>query len=177
MTNYASGDEMSDDDIIAHLVLFADNDPIIFNNAVVDMKWKKVMDAEINAIKKNDTWELTDLPAGKKTIGVKWIYKTKLNEKGKMDKYKAQLVAKGYTQEYRVDYSEVFASVARHDTIHLVVALATQNSWPIYQLDVKSAFLHGELNEQVFIDQPPGYVQRVNEQKVYRLKEPLYGLK
>lgn len=87
------------------------------------------------------------------------------------------MVAKGYKQEYGVDYKEVFAPVARHDTIKLVISLAAQHSWPIYQLDVKSAFLHGELEEQVFIDQPPGYVKFGSEHKVYKLKKALYGLK
>ena len=105
------------------------------------------MDDEIEAIERNDTWELINLPKGHKTIGVKWVFKTKLKENGEVDKYKACLVAKGYKQEYGIDYTEVFALVARHDTIKLVIALATQNSWPIYQLDVKLAFLHGNLEE------------------------------
>jgi hypothetical protein len=121
--------------------------------------------------------ELADLPKGQKTIGVKWVYKTKLNEKGEIDKFKARLVVKGYKQEHGVDYQEVFAPVARQDTIRLVVSLAAQNSWPIFQLDVKSAFLNGELLEQVYIEQPPGYVVKGSEHKVYKLKKALYGLK
>ena len=135
------------------------------------------MDAEITAIKRNDTWELCDLPKGQKTIGVKWVYKTKLKENGEVDKHKARLVAKGYKQEFGVDYKEVFAPTARHDTIRLVIAMAAQNSWLIFQLDVKSAFLHGDLKEEVFIDQPPGYAKLGNEHKVYKLKKALYGLK
>ncbi|CAL2242013.1 unnamed protein product [Prunus armeniaca] len=177
MIDYVSGDELSDDDNVAHHALFADSDPVLFEDAINNIKWRKAMDAEIEAIEKNDTWELTDLPAEEKTIGVKWIFKTKLNEKGEVDKYKARLVAKGYKQEYGVDYAEVFAPVARLDTIRLVVSLAAQNYWPVYQLDVKSAFLHGELNEKVFIDQPPGSVQKGNEKKVFKLKKALYGLK
>ncbi|KAL2476210.1 Retrovirus-related Pol polyprotein from transposon RE1 [Abeliophyllum distichum] len=123
-------------------------------SAVKEEKWRKAMDDEIDAIERNDTWELTDLPKGHKTIGVKWVFKTKLKENGEVDKYKARLVAKGYTQEYGIDYTEVFAPVARHDTIRLVIALAAQNSWPIFQLDVKSAFLHGNLEEHVFVEQP-----------------------
>jgi hypothetical protein len=83
------------------------------------------MDDEIDAIERNNTWELTDLPEGHKTIGVKWVFKTKLTENGEVDKYKACLVVKGYKQEYGIDYTEVFAPVARHDTIRLVIALAT----------------------------------------------------
>ena len=94
---------------------------------------------------------------------MKWIYKTKFNENGQMDKYKARLVAKGYTQLHGVDYTEVFASVACMETIWLVVAFAAQRKWTIYQLEVKSAFLHGKLNEVVFVKQPCGYVQKGNE--------------
>ncbi|KAK2407959.1 putative mitochondrial protein [Trifolium repens] len=177
MIDYVSGDELSDEDTTAQFALFAGSDPILFTEAVKEEKWKKAMDAEIEAIEKNKTWELTDLPKGQKTIGVKWVYKTKLNEKGEIDKYKARLVVKGYKQEHGVDYEEVFAPVARQDTIRLVVSLAAQNSWPIFQLDVKSAFLNGELLEQVYIEQPPGYEVKGNEHKVYKLKKALYGLK
>ena len=100
-----------------------------------------------------------------------------MKEDGEIDKYKARLVAKGYKQEHGVDYTEVFAPVARHDTIRMVIALAAQNSWPIFQLDVKSAFLHGYLEEEVFIEQPSGYIKIGDEHKVYKLKKALYGLK
>ena len=96
-------------------------------------------------------------------MGVKWVYKTKLNENGEVDKYKARLVVKGYAQEYGVDYTEVFAPVAGMETVRLVVAFAAQRGWVVYQLDVKSAFLHGELNENVFVEQPNGYIQKGNE--------------
>ena len=89
------------------------------------------MDEEIAAIEWNNTWELTSLPKGHKTIGVKWVYKTKLKKNGDVDKFKARLVAKGYKQEFCVDYKEVFALVARHDIVRLVIVLATQHSWPI----------------------------------------------
>ncbi|CAL9024545.1 unnamed protein product, partial [Prunus brigantina] len=141
------------------------------------------MDKEIKSIKKNNTWELTELLQGHKTIGVKWVFKssstrqTKLNEKGEIHKHKARLVAKGYKQEYGVDYTEVLAPVAWHDTIRLVISMEAQNSWPIFQLDVKSAFLHGELQEQVYVEQPACYVQPGKEKQVYRLKKALYGLK
>lgn len=135
------------------------------------------MDVEIEAIKRNDTWELTELPEGGKKIGVKWVYKTKFNENGEVDKHKARLVVKGYSQQHGVDYTEVFAPVARMETIRLVVALAAQKGWAIYQLDVKSAFLYGELNEEVFVEQPLGYVKKGYEHKVYKLKKALYGLK
>lgn len=135
------------------------------------------MMAEIESIEKNKTWELTVLPQGVNPIGVKWVFKTKLNENGEVDKYKARLVAKGYAQQYGVDYTEVFAPVARLDTIRLILALAAQNSWSVFQLDVKSAFLHGDLSEEVFVQQPLGYEKKGEEGKVYKLRKALYGLK
>ncbi|PRQ54239.1 putative RNA-directed DNA polymerase [Rosa chinensis] len=101
----------------------------------------------------------------------------KLNENGDVDKHKARLVAKGYSQRHGIDYNEVFAPVARWDTIRTILALASFKGWCVFQLDVKSAFLHGELNETVYIDQPQGYVKQGEEHKVYRLRKALYGLK
>ena len=120
---------------------------------------------------------LTTLPHGARAIGVKWIYKTKLNEKGEIDKYKARLVALGYAQKHGIDYTEVFAPVARWDTIRLILAMAAHHSWNVYQLDVNSAFLHGELEENVFIEQPKGFVKKGEEDKVLKLRKALYGLK
>lgn len=93
-----------------------------------------------------------NLPAGAKKIWVKWVYKTKLNENGEIDKCKARLVAKDYAQKHGIDYNEVFAPVARWDTIRMVLALAAQKEWTVFQLDVKSAFLHGKLSEAVYIE-------------------------
>lgn len=177
MSDYVSGDSLSEEEGMVHLALFAEFDPINYEEAVKSEKWKKAMDAEIEAIERNNTWELIEMPPEGKVIGVKWIYKTKLNEKGEVDKYKARLVAKGYSQQYGIDYAEVFAPVARLDTVRVILSLAARNGWTVYQLDVKSAFLHGELNEEVFITQPPGYEQKGHEHKVYKLKKALYGLK
>ena len=91
---------------------------------------------------------------------MKWVYKTKYNEHEKIDKYKDRLVAKGYSQKYGVDYIEVFAPVARMDTIRMIIALVAQKNWTIFQLDVKSAFLHGELSEDVYVEQPRGYEKK-----------------
>ncbi|KAL3611553.1 hypothetical protein D5086_002573 [Populus alba] len=107
---------------------------------------------------------------------LKWR-ETKLNEKGEVDKFKARLVAKGYSQQHGINYSEVFAPVARWDTIKVVLAFATQKGWYVYQLDVKNVFLHGELNEDVFVDQPQGFTKKGEEHKVYKLRRALYGLK
>jgi hypothetical protein len=135
------------------------------------------MDEEIHAIEKNDTWKLTNLPDNNKAIGVKWIYKMKKNAKGEVQRYKARLVAKGYKQREGIDYGEVFAPVAQLETIRLMISLAAQHRWKIYQLDVKSAFLNGFLEEEIYIEQLFGYVEIKNEGKVYKLKKALYGLK
>lgn len=110
------------EDPITYFALSAECDPTTFESALKEEKWRKAMDNEIDAIERNDTWELCDLPKGHKTIGVKWVFKTKLKENGEVDKHKARLVAKGYKQQYGVDYTEVFSPIARHDTIRLVVA-------------------------------------------------------
>ncbi|TYK18362.1 Retrovirus-related Pol polyprotein from transposon TNT 1-94 [Cucumis melo var. makuwa] len=157
--------------------LFADSEPLNFEEASQNDKWKIAMDEEIKAIKKNDTWELSTLPNGKKAVGVKWVFKIKRNEKGEVERYKARLVAKGYSQRKGIDYDEVFAPVARLETIRLLIALAAQNNWKIFQMDVKSAFLNGYLEEEVYLEQPPGYSVKGQEDKVLKLKKALYGLK
>ncbi|GAU24969.1 hypothetical protein TSUD_312040 [Trifolium subterraneum] len=151
-------------------------DPNNYEEASKSQKWKEAMDVEIKAIQANHTWELTELPKNTKAIGVKWVYKTKYNEMGQVDKYKARLVVKGYSQKYGIDYNEVFAPVARWETIRTVLALAASKGWCVYQLDVKSAFLHGDLDEDIYVEQPLGYHQGDNN-KVYKLKKALYGLK
>lgn len=162
MQDYESGQGLSDEENVdmVDVALFSDRDPLTYEDAVKSSKWRQAIDAKIIAIVKNDTWELTKLPSRVKTIGVKWVFKMKLNEHGEVDKYKARLVAKGYSQQDGVDYAEVFAPVARLDTIRVVISLAAQKSWMIYQVDVKSAFLHGDIDEEVFVDQPPGYEQK-----------------
>ncbi|KAL4020424.1 hypothetical protein IC575_019200 [Cucumis melo] len=157
--------------------LFGDSEPLNFEEASQNDKWKIAMDEEIKAIKKNDTWELSTLPNGKKAVGVKWVFKIKRNEKGEVKRYKARLVAKRYSQRKGIDYDEVFAPVARLETIRLLIALAAQNNWKIFQMDVKSAFLNGYLEEEVYLEQPPGYSVKDQEDKVLKLKKALYGLK
>ncbi|MCH80155.1 copia-type polyprotein [Trifolium medium] len=172
-------DELSDEDTrnLMAFGLCVDEDPNSYDEASKSQKWRDAMNTEIEAIEKNNTWVLTDLPKNAKVIGVKWIYKTKLNEKGEVDKYKARLVAKGYAQKYGTDYKEVFAPVARWDTIRSLLAIAAMKNWYVFQLDVKSAFLHGELTETVYVEQPLGYVKQGREDKVYKLHKALYGLK
>ncbi|CAL8174177.1 unnamed protein product [Prunus armeniaca] len=148
-----------------------------FDKAAKDESWMKAMKDELSMTEKNSTWELVDRPADKPIIGVKWVFKTKLNLDGSVQKNKARLVAKGYAQKPGIDYNETFALVARLDTIRTLVALAAQKNWKLYQLDVKSAFLNGVLEEEVYVDQPDGFVVKGSEDKVYKLHKALYGLK
>ena len=110
-------------------------------------------------------------------IGVKWIFKTKRNAKGEVEKYKARLVAKGYKQQYGIDYEEVFAPVARLETVRLLISLAAQMKWKILQINIKSIFLNGVLEEEVYIQQPIGFIIYEQKDKVYKLKRALYELK
>lgn len=110
--------------VVANSDVAASFDPQSFDEAVLNNNWKKAMDAEIQSIEKNRTWTLVELPKGAVSIGVKWVYKTKLNQHGEIDKYKARLVAKGYAQQHGIDYEEVYAPVARLDTVHMILALA-----------------------------------------------------
>ncbi|XP_020243715.1 uncharacterized protein LOC109821974 [Asparagus officinalis] len=108
------------------MALVMSDDPANFEDAVGSEKWRKAMDAEIKSIEKNNTWKLVKLPARAKRIGVKWIFKTKYNEAGDIDKYKARSVAKGYSQRQGVDFTEVYALMARMDTIRVMLALVAQ---------------------------------------------------
>nr|GEY82273.1 retrovirus-related Pol polyprotein from transposon TNT 1-94 [Tanacetum cinerariifolium] len=112
--------------------------------------------------------ELTTLPKGQKAIGVKWVYKAKKNAKGEVENYKARLVAKGYKQKHGIDYEEVFAPVSHLETIRMIIAIASQHKWKIHQMDAKSAFLNGLLEEEVYVEQPEGYVAKGQEGKVLR---------
>ena len=120
---------------------------------------------------------MVEKPANRKTIGVKWVYRVKHNADGSLIKLKASLVVKGFSQRYGLDYMETFAPVARLDTIRLLIAVAAQNQWTIHQMDVKSAFLNGFLEEEIYIEQPPGFIMPGKEHLVYRLRKALYGLK
>jgi hypothetical protein len=119
--------------------------PKDWENAMKDPKWKAAMLEEMNALEKNNTWELAELPPGKKPVGCKWVYTVKHNPEGKVERYKARLVAKGYTQTYGVDYEETFAPVAKMNTVRTLVSCASNLNWDLHQLDVKNAFLHGDL--------------------------------
>ena len=140
-------------------------------------KWKAAVDEEVRALAKNGTWEITDLPRGKKPVGCKWIFTVKYKADGNVDRYKARLVAKGFTQSYGIDYQETFAPVAKLNTVRVLLSLAANLDWSLHQLDVKNAFLNGDLEEEVYMDIPVGLETTSNFNKVCRLRKSLYGLK
>ena len=138
-----------------------------------DPKWHEAMIEELEALRKNKTWVLTTLPAGKKAVSCKWIFTVKQNPEGKVERYKARLVARGYSQTYGIDYDETFAPVAKMNTVRILVSCAANFGWKLHQLDVKSAFLHGELREEVYMGIPPGFGTSETTRKVCRLKKSL----
>lgn len=137
--------------------------------------WKEAMDEEIRALEKNETWSLVTKPKGARLIKTKWVYKIKLNPNGTVERYKARLVAKGYSQIPDVDYKETYAPVAGMTTIRTFLAIANQNSMLITQFDIKTAFLHGDVEEDLYMTQPEGY--EIDKSKVCKLTKSIYGLK
>ncbi|MCO5588882.1 hypothetical protein L7F22_042843 [Adiantum nelumboides] len=132
-------------------------EPTYFEAAAENDKWQEAINEEMDALYGNETCELTPLPKGKKPIGCRRVYKTKHNSDGSVSRYKARLVAKGYAQMYGIDYEETFASVAKMATVRAINAVAIAKGWNLHQMDVKNAFLHGDLQEEVYTEQPPGY--------------------
>lgn len=159
------------------LYLMGIEEPANYKEAVKDREWKKAMEKEIESIEKNNTWELSTLPTEKKVIGLKWIFKLKKDADGRIVKHKARLVAKGYAQEHGIDFNEIFAPVTRLETVRLLLALSAKNNWEVHHLDVKTAFLNGELNEDVYVAQPEGFEKVGREHLVYKLIKALYGLR
>lgn len=137
-------------------------------------EWKAAMQEELDAINVNNTWVLCDLPPGRKAVGSKWVFKLKMDGSGNIIRRKARLVAQGFSQKYGVDYDEVFAPVVRSSTFRLLLSVAGVQGYQVNQFDIKSAFLNGNLNEEIYMKQPTGFEKG---EKVYRLKKSLYGLK
>ncbi|KAM0019206.1 putative RNA-directed DNA polymerase [Helianthus debilis subsp. tardiflorus] len=157
--------------------LCSEQTPSTTQAALESKEWKKAMETEMEALKKNNTWEKCTLPPGKKIVGCRWVFSIKHRPDGTIERYKARLVAKGYTQTYGIDYSETFSPVAKIDTIRVLFSIAANKGWPLHQFDVKNAFLHGELNEDVYMEAPPGFNENFKAGEICRLKKSLYGLK
>ncbi|GJU42676.1 ribonuclease H-like domain, reverse transcriptase, RNA-dependent DNA polymerase [Tanacetum coccineum] len=159
-------------------LLLAEDEPKNYKEASSDQKWIEAMEVELDSINRNNTWKLTTCyPKRQKSNRLKMGIKTKRDANGNIIKHKARLVAKGYIQEHGIDFEEVFAPVARMETIRLLLAIAANNKWEVHHLDVKSAFLHGDLKEEVYVTQPEGFIKRQDNGKVYRLIKALYGLR
>jgi hypothetical protein len=135
------------------------------------------MDEEMATLDANAAWELVDLPKDKKAIGCKWVYKIKHNVDGFVNRYKARLVAKGYAQTYGIDYEETYSPVAKMITIRAIITMAATKGWSLHQMNINNVFLHGDLQEGVYMEQPPGYVDQTHPNLVCGLKKALYGLK
>jgi len=150
-------------------------EPTTYSEAITDPRWIEAMQAEIQALESNKTWEITDLPPGKKPIGCRWIYKVKYKSTGEVERFKARLVAKGYSQIEGIDYKETFSPVVKMVTVRAIVSLAASKHWHIHQMDVFNAFLHGDLEDEIYMQLPQGFVSQ--GEKVCRLTKSLYGLK
>lgn len=162
------------------LSLHAESDPKTYAEAMKSHDasfWKEAIQDEMDSIMGNDTWKLVDLPPGFKTVGCKWIFKRKMKVDGTVEKFKARLVAKGFTQKEGLDYFDTYAPVARIATIRILISLASIYKFEIHQMDVKTAFLNGELKEEIYMQQPEGFVVKGQEHKVCKLVKSLYGLK
>ena len=140
-------------------------------------KWKVALKEEIESMKVNQVWSLVDLPLGRKAIGNKWILKIKRKADGSIDRYKARLVAKGYTQKEGIDYEETFSLVIRFTSIRLLLAIVTSLNLELHQMDVKTTFLNGELDEEIYMKQPVGFIVKGQERKVCKLQRSIYDLK
>lgn len=151
-------------------------EPSTYEQACHDPKWVVAMNSEIQALEDNKTWSMVPLPLGKRPIGCKWIFKIKYNADGTIERHKARLVAKGFTQREGIDYKDTFAPVAKLTTVRCLLAVAAIRNWPLHQMDVQNAFLHGDLVEEVYMMPPPGFC-RQGENVVCRLHKSLYGLK
>ncbi|KAF5820342.1 putative RNA-directed DNA polymerase [Helianthus annuus] len=151
--------------------------PTTYAKALSDPNWLNAMQAEFTALQVNDTWELVPRPQDRPVIRCMWLFRHKFKADGTLERYKARLVVNGNSQTVGIDCEDTFSPVVKPATIRTVLSLAVSRSWPIHQLDVKNAFLHGELKETVFMHQPPGFYDKQAPHFVCRLKKSLYGLK
>ncbi|GJS70310.1 putative ribonuclease H-like domain-containing protein [Tanacetum coccineum] len=163
-----------------HHCLFAcflsQQEPKKISEALEDESWVDAMQEELLQFEIQKVWVLVDLPFGKKAIGTKWVYRNKKDERGVVVRNKARLVAQGHRQEEGIDYDEVFAPVARLEAIRIFLAFASYMGFVVYQMDVKSAFLYGKIDEEVYVSQPPGFQDPKHPKKVYKVVKALYGL-
>ncbi len=160
-----------------HSWFTASGEPTNDLEALKDKNWKLAMDSEYDALVKNKTWHLVPPQRGRNIIGCKWVYKIKRKADGTLDRYKARLVAKGFKQRYGINYEDTFSPVVKAATIRIILSLVVSKGWSLRQLDVQNAFLHGYLEEEVYMLQPPGFEDPTKPHHVCKLDKALYGLK
>ena len=153
------------------------SEPASVKDALRDNNWKAAMEKEIRSFNENDVWVLVKAPANANVVKHKWVFKTKTDSDGNVKCHRARLVAKGFTQRYGIDYYETFSPVISYSTLRLLFALTVQMNLETVHLDIETAFLYGELSEEIFLEQPEGFKISGQENKVYRLKRAIYGLK
>ncbi|KAL0373734.1 UNVERIFIED_CONTAM: Retrovirus-related Pol polyprotein from transposon TNT 1-94 [Sesamum radiatum] len=170
-------DKINEHVISAFLI---DEDPKSYTEAITSIDssfWKEAIKNELDSIMENHTWELADLPTGSKPIKCKWVFRRKIRPDGSLDKFKARLVVVGYTQRKDIDYFDTYSPVTKIATIRTLIALSAIYGLIIHQMDVKTAFLNGDLKEEIYMEQPEGFVISGQENKVCKLNKSLYGLK
>ena len=140
-------------------------------------KWKQALEAEYSSLMNNETWELVPPPESSNIVGSKWVLKIKRDANGNIDRHKARLVAQGYSQTQGIDYEEVFFPVARYSSIRTLLALANEHNLEIHQMDVKTAFLNGSIEHDIYMTQPKGFVDPDHPEYVFKLNKSIYGLK
>ncbi|KAG7545539.1 Reverse transcriptase RNA-dependent DNA polymerase [Arabidopsis suecica] len=157
-----------------------ETEPKTFQQAIVSLKWTAAMDVELDSMEVNKTWSVVSLPPGKNVVGCKWVFTIKYNADGTIERYKARLVAKGFTQQEGVDYFDTFSPVAKLASVKLILGLAARQGWSLNQMDITSAFLHSELEEEIYMSLPQGYTPAsgtLPPNPVCRLHKSIYGLK
>ncbi|KAI4312619.1 hypothetical protein MLD38_037423 [Melastoma candidum] len=160
-----------------HSAFLSQKEPTSIDEALADHNWIIAMQEELNQFERNKVGTLVQRPKDRSVVGTKWVFHNKLDESGSVVRNKARLVAKGYSQSEGIDYDETYALVARLEAIRLLLAYACYNDFKLFQMDVKSAFLNGEIKEEVYVDQPPGFEDPKKHDHVYKLDKALYGLK
>ena len=165
------------DGTVRYGFLTATGEPNTVDEALENTNWRKAMESEYQALMKNKTWHLVPPHKGRNVIGCKWVYKIKRKQDGSLDRYKARLVAKGFKQRYGIDYEDTFSPVVKAATIRTILSITVSNGWSLRQLDVQNAFLHGFLEEEVYMQQPPGFEDSSRPNFVCKLDKALYGLK
>jgi hypothetical protein len=162
--------------LIAKLNIVIILEPSTFVEASKHQVWKDVMIEEYDYILKNDVWTVVPRPHGKSVVTSKWLYKIKHAADGNVEKYKARFVARGFSQKEGIDYNEIFAPVARYSSIRIIISLAAVFGWKLHQMDVKTAFLNDEVEQEVYIKQPEGFVIHDKRSHVCKLKKDMYRL-